>query len=338
MKHMDLVTGGTGIVGVHLLLELLLAGRRVRALHRTGSDRTMVERVFRHYGKEDLASGIEWAEGDLLDVTALADAMRGMEHVYHAAAVVSFDPRRARVLHNVNVQGTANIVNAALAAGAKRLCYVSSTAAIGWAPAGVERDENLVWQDGSDVSDYSRSKHLAELEVQRGIAEGLDAVIVNPCVIIGPGAPHKSSMALVERMQRPLRFQPPGSNAFVDARDVAACMVQLMEKGGSGERYLLVGENASYARAFGLLATSFGIAPAKRTAAPWMLDLAWRIERMRTFILGGNPLVTRGTAHSAVTLRSYSNKKVVEAIGYRFRSLEEMVSNVSAFAKGTTGR
>ena len=335
---MDLVTGGTGIVGVHVLLELAVQGKQVRALHRKASDRDLVRRVFEHYGSESVINRIEWVEGDLLDVTSLAEALIGVRHVYHAAAMVSFDPRHAQMLHEANVQGTANVVNAALAAGVKRLCHVSSTAAIGWAAPGVERDETLPWGDEKDVSDYARSKYQAELEVQRGIAEGLDAVMVNPCVIIGPGAAHKSSMTLVERMQRPMRFFPPGSNTVVDARDVAACMVQLMERGPTGERYLLVGENVSYAQLFGALARSFGIAPPKYTAKSWMLGLAWRLERVRTAFFGGNPLVTRDTANSAITVRSYSNKKVIALLGYRFRTLAESVANVSAFTKGTTGR
>ncbi len=335
---MDLITGGTGIVGVHVLLELAVSGKQVRALHRKASDRDLVRRVFEHYGSGSAINRIEWVEGDLLDVTAMAEAMIGVEHVYHAAAMVSFDPRQSTTLYQVNVQGTANVVNSALAAGVKRLCHVSSTAAIGWAAPGLERDETLPWIDDKGTSDYARSKYQAELEVHRGIAEGLDAVMVNPCVIIGPGAAHKSSMALVERMQRPMRFYPLGSNAVVDARDVAVCMVQLMERGLTGERYLLVGQNTSFKELFGLLTSSFAIPPPKHAAQAWMLDLAWRLERLRTLLLGGQPLVTRDTANSATTVRSYSNRKVSALLGHSFRTVEESVRNVSDFVKGTTGR
>ena len=255
---MDLVTGGTGIVGVHVLLELARAGRSVRALHRKGSDRSIVERVFRHYDAAHLLDRIEWAEGDLLDVSALADAMQGVEHVHHAAAIVSFDPRLAKAMYAANVQGTANVVNAAIDAGVRKLCHVSSTAAIGRAPAEVERTEDLPWVDDGNTSDYARSKYLAELEVQRGIAEGLDAMIVNPCVVMGPGAGTRSSMALVDRVRRGTRWYTTGSNAFVDARDVAACMRLLVERGTVGERYLLVGENADYRMLFDRLSDGFG--------------------------------------------------------------------------------
>lgn len=332
---MDLVTGGTGIVGVHVLRELLRAGRPVRALHRPGSDRGVVERVFAHYGDAGLADGIEWVEGDLLDAVALADAMQGVEHVYHAAALVSFDPRKVRALHAINAEGTARVVNAALEAGAKRLCHVSSTAAIGTAPEGVERDESLPWADDGAASGYARSKHLAELEVHRGIAEGLDAFMVNPAVIIGPVPGSRSSMGIVRRLQRGTRWYTRGRNGFVDARDVAACMVRLMERAASGERYLLVGENAGYRRLFTLLSEGFGHPPPRLEAKPWMLGLARWAEAVRTALTGAEPLVTRATMGSALGQRAYSSAKVAALLGYRFRTLEESVANAVSFAKAS---
>ncbi len=333
---MDLVTGGTGIVGSHVLLELTTAGRQVRALHRKGTDRSIVTRIFSHYRSdaEILLQRIEWVEGDLLDVAALADALCGVDHVYHAAAFVSFDPRKAAALYRTNTLGTARLVDAALEAGVKSLCHVSSTAAIGWAPADVERDETLPWVDDDGTSDYARSKYQAELEVQRGIAEGLDAVIVNPSLIIGPGASGRSSMSLVERVHRGTRWYSSGSNAFVDARDVAACMVKLMTRGTTGERYLLVGENATYEKLFRELSHAMGKPVPTKLAPPWLLGLAWRVERMRSFITGASPLVTRSSVRSSITPRRYSGRKVRELLGHEFRTLAESATNVSAFVTG----
>lgn len=331
---MDLITGGTGIVGAHVLLDLLRAGRDVRSLHRKGADRSIVERVFVHYGHGDLFGRIAWVEGDVLDVSALAEAMQGVQHAYHAAALVSFDPRQGDAMLRVNAHGTANVVNAALEAGVERICHVSSTAAIGTPAPGTSGTESLPWEDGQRVSDYSRSKHLAELEVQRGIAEGLDAVIVNPCVVIGPGRSGRSSMSIVDRLKRGTRWYTTGTNAFVDARDVSACMIALMEKGSSGERYLLVGENAGYKRLFELMARSFGNEPPTREAKPWMLGLAWRAERMRGWLTGSSPLVTRATARTSMGQRSYSSEKAKRLLSYEFRPLEESVANVVSFSKG----
>ena len=334
---MDLVTGGTGLVGAHMLLELAAAGRPVRALHRKGADRTVIDRIFKHYRPDaaDLLARIQWEEGDLMDVGALEEAMSGVQHVYHAAAVVSFDPRHGEELRRTNTQGTARVVDAALAAGVARLCHVSSTAAIGRGKKDEPRTEAMPWTDVAGNSDYAISKYEAELEVYRGIAEGLDAVIVNPCVVIGPGAKGRSSMTLVERMRKGTQWVPPGSNAFVDARDVAACMRTLIEKGGSGERYLLVGENATYDRLFAAFANAFGHPKPTKRLKPWMLETAWRLERVRSLFSSRGALVTKATAHSAITTRSYSNTKVVQAIGHNFRPLNEMVANVVTFVQGT---
>lgn len=329
---MNLVTGGTGIVGAHVLLELLRAGHSVRALHREGSDRSIVQRIFSHYGHGQLAARIEWVEGDVMDVSALADAMQGVDRVYHAAALVSFDPRKGDAMLRVNVQGTANVVNAALEAGVRRLCHVSSTAAIGSPANGAMGDEALPWSDHKRVSDYSRSKHWAELEVQRGIAEGLEAVIVNPCVVLGPGQRGRSSMTIVDRLRKGTRWYTSGTNAFVDARDVAACMLALMDRGVTGERYLLVGENAGYQRLFALLASAFGHPAPRSEAQPWMLGLAWRAERLRGLLTGASPMVTKATAASSLNKRAYSNAKVKALLGHQFRTLEESVTNVVSFA------
>ena len=336
---MDLVTGATGIVGSHVLLELVTR-RPVRAIHRKGSDRSIVERVFRHYRPDAdvLLRKIEWVEADLLDVDALNDAMVGVRHVYHAAAVISFDPRDSNAMQRVNIGGTSNVVNAALAQGVQRLCHVSTTAAIGHAPAGVLRHENLPWEMQGKTSAYALGKFEAELEVQRGIAEGLDAVIVNPCIVIGPGVSGRSSMTLVERVRNGTRFYPPGSNSVVDARDVAECMLALVQRGGSGERYLLVGENLSYRTLFDHLSRNFQRPSPAIALQPWMLQLAWRLERLRTFLTGSKPFITEATAHSSIIKRGYSADKVKALLGHRFRTVEEAALNVAQFLEKQAGQ
>lgn len=338
---MHLVTGATGIVGSHVLLACAARGP-VRALYRRGSDRSIVERVFRHYRSDAdvLLTAIEWVEADLLDVDGLWAAMRGVRHVYHTAAVVSFSPGDAALMQRVNVTGTANVVNAALENGIERLCHVSSTTAIGEEPPGIARTERSPWSADKHTSAYSLSKYAAEMEVYRGIAEGLDAIVVNPCVIIGPGQDGRSSMTLVERFRKGTRFHPPGSNAIVDARDVAECMLALMEKAGTGERFLLVGENLTYERLFTLLATAFRKPAPTMPLRPWMLAVAWRLEALRSFLTGSKPFITRATANSALTTRSYSAAKVQDLLGHRWHSAEEAITNVVAFidGKGATER
>jgi len=332
---MHLVTGATGIVGTHVLLECAVRGP-VRAIHRRSSDRSIVERVFRFYrpDADELLARIEWVEADLLDVDGLRTAMQGIGYVFHAAAMVSFAPGDADTMHGVNVTGTANVVNAALECGVKRLCHVSSTAAIGEEPPGVPRTESSAWHSDEHTSAYSLSKYAAEMEVFRGIAEGLEAVFVNPCVVIGPGVDGRSSMTLVERLRRGTRFYPPGTNAVVDARDVAACMLALADRSKSGERYLLVGENISYQRLFLLLSEAFHQAAPNRPLRPWMLQLAWRLEKLRTIFTRSRPFITKATVHSALNQRSYSAAKVEDLLGYRFRDATDAVANVAAFVNG----
>ena len=329
---MELITGGTGIVGSHLLLERLAAGAEVRALVRPDADRAVVERVFRHYrpDADRLFQRIQWAEGDVLDTPSLEAAMEGVSVVYHAAALVSFDDRDTKAMQRVNVGGTANVVNTALLRGVSRLCHISSTATIGAAPEGTLRTEKLPWADGPANSPYAISKWEAELEVQRGVAEGLHAVMVNPCVILGPGPSGKSSMTLVERLRKGTAFHPTGSNAVVDARDVAAWATFLLEHGTPGERYLLVGENLTYKALFEKLSRGFGHAAPSRSLPSWVLELAWRMERLRS-LLGGRAFVTRHSVRSASTQRGYSAAKALALGGPSFRTADEAVANVVRF-------
>jgi nucleoside-diphosphate-sugar epimerase len=196
-------------------------------------------------------------------------------------------------------------------------------------------DESLPWAPDSHTSGYAWSKYEAELEVQRGIAEGLDAVIANPSVVLGPGAAGRSSMTLAERLRKGTRFHPPGSNGFVDARDVADALITLMERGATGERYLLVGSNTSYAELFRRYCEGFGLQAPQRLVAPWMLAVAWRLERLRTAITGGRPLVTRFTAHSACAQRSYASTRA-RSLGIAFRPLQESVDNVVRYLGSAT--
>ncbi len=329
---MDLVTGGTGIVGAHVLDALLAQGRSVRALLRKGSDPSIVQRILKHYHTDgaERFQRIQWVEGDLFEVDALRDAMHGVEHLYHCAALVSFDPRDRPAMMSVNAEGTANVVDAALETGVRRMCHVSSTATIGGGMDGSTGDETKPFVQNGSSSAYAISKAKAELEVYRGIAEGLDAVMVNPCVVLGPGIAGRSSMTMVERVRKGSRFSPGGSNAVVDARDVATAMTRLITEGTSGERYLLIGEGISYRKLFTLIAQSAG-KPAPAMPLPaWALELGWRVEVMRT-VFGGRPLITRNTARTASRIRLYDGSKAERLLGIKFRSAEEAVTNVAVF-------
>ena len=334
---MDLVTGGTGIVGVHVLRELLHRGRPVRALARAGSDTSIVGRVFAHYGDEALLERIHWVEGDLLDVLSLEEAMEGVAQVFHAAAEVSFSPGDSRKLDRVNRKGTANVVNAALRTNVPLLVHVSSTAAIGDAPAGRPATEDDAFDATETHSPYADSKWAAELEVERGRAEGLEAVIANPCIVLGPGRGGRSSMGLVDRLARGSRYYPPGSNAVVDARDVAHALVELAEQRATTGRYLLIGENLSYEELFEKLAKAFGHPVPTFALRPWMLQLARFGSGMLRPFSSRAPLITRHTVRSSLACRSWSAARVEAELGMRFRSADEAVANVAAFRRRSPG-
>lgn len=244
---MIVVTGGTGFLGAHLLGLLLLQGKPVKALRRATSLLTQCYRIIDLYVPASVREQlVEWYECDLLDTQGLAEVIESGDEVYHCAAEVGFEAGQHNQMNRVNVSGTANIVNTCIDKGAKKLCHVSSIGALGDGPAGTLVNEDTPRGMHRKSAGYSYSKYLAELEVFRGIAEGLDAVILNPSVILGPGGEAQGIGKLVSMVKKGLRFYPGGSNAWVDVRDVAQCMVMLMASQASGERFIISAENLSY--------------------------------------------------------------------------------------------
>jgi dihydroflavonol-4-reductase len=331
---MILVTGGTGLVGSHLLYELAISGRQVRAIRRSGSHVGLVRQLFLWYDPEHgdgLFSRIEWVEGDINDLTSLQEALAGIRYVYHCAAVVSFLPEDRQLMIKVNVEGTANLVNLSLKNQVDKFCHCSSVAAIGRPERGNNVDESLVWKTSGSNSWYSISKYGSEREVWRGAEEGLATVIVNPSVIIGPGDPTRSSAQLYQSVKNGLKFYTNGVTGFVDARDVARVMVLLMDEDISGERFILNSENLPYRDLFALFAKYAGTPPPRYRAGKFLSEMAWRMEKVRSFLTGQKPLITRETARNGNVKRYFSNEKIIKATGYSFRPIEEAAENTSLF-------
>jgi nucleoside-diphosphate-sugar epimerase len=324
---MILVTGGTGLLGSHLIFDLLSKGKHVRVLRRPDSNHGTMKKVFSYYSDDPdkLISQIEWVEGDILDTTSLADAMKGVREVFHCAAVVSFHPADKKALNKVNIGGTANVVNAALSEGITRLCHVSSIAAIGRSDGGTVIDENTEWQPSGHNSVYAASKNQAEREIWRGNAEGLEAFVVNPAVIIGAGNPSKGSTQLISTVWDGLRFYPVGSNGFVDVRDVAKAMTQLMEKGASGERYILSSENLTYFELFGMIAEALQVKAPSILVKPWLSNVAWIYHGIKSAFDGERPLLTKETTRTSGQKYVYSNRKIIEALDFQFTPMKEVI-------------
>ena len=327
------MTGSTGLVGMHLMLDLLKQGEPVRALKRSSSNLEMVQQVFRFYSPENIAlfQRIEWIETDILDVPALYDAMEGVTHVYHCAALVSFNSKDIEQLEKINVEGTANVVNVALERQVKKLCHVSSTAAIGKGTPDQILDEKQTWKNGKENSDYANSKHGAEREVWRGIEEGLEAVIVNPSIIIGPGDWNKGSCTVFKTAYKGLKFYTEGTTAFVDVRDVVKTMIALMESPLKTERYLVFSENLTFRTFFKHLAVSLGKKPASIKASKFLTELGWRFLLVIQFLTGKAAAITKDSSRAAHRTYNFSNAKVKAAVDIDFIPIEQSIKDASKF-------
>lgn len=331
---MNLVTGGTGLIGSHLLYELITGGKRVRATMRENSKLELVMKLFLWYDAErgqELFSQIEWIEADVNDVFSLREALQGVSTVYHCAAMVSFLPADRQQMMKVNVNGTANLVNACLEQGIEKFCHCSSISAIGQPDEGKPTVEGLVWKTSSTNSWYSISKYGAEREVWRGSEEGLPVVIVNPTIVIGPGDTARSSAQLYQSVKNGLKFYTKGVTGFVDARDVASAMVQLAESPVVNERFILSSEDLQYRKVFEYFATFAGVKPPKYFAGPFLSAIAWRLEKVRSMITGHKPLITRETARNANHVRLFSSEKIQKMIGFKFRPVEDAAKNTAGF-------
>lgn len=329
---MVFVTGGTGLIGSHLLVELVQKHEQITAIYNDPKKIETVEQIFNYYLKDhakNLFSRITWKQCNILDVTLLHDTIKGHDLVYHCAAIVSFKRRDFSKMMKVNRYGTANIVNSCLELGVKKLCYVSSTAAVGNKDIPEDQlvDEEGKWILTDETSGYSITKYSAEKEVWRGIEEGLDAVMVNPSIVFGAGKWTESSLVIFDQVRKGLKFYSPGSNAFVDARDVAKIMVDLVNKDVKGERYLCIGENVPFKTVFDAIAIQLGKQPAKYKVSPVLMGIAWRLAVFWSVITFSSPAITKSSAQSAFKHIRFSNRKIKEELDHSFYSLSEMIEN-----------
>jgi len=312
---MILITGANGLVGSQLAYDLLKKGRKVRALKRKHASLDVFKKHFTD--EPHLLQALEWFEGDVLDIFSLEDALDGITDVYHCAAKISFNPADYHTMMEVNIRGTANVVNCCLGKGIRKLCHVSSVAAIGRSRDQETITEESLWQTSRLNSGYSISKYGAEREVWRGIAEGLDAVIVNPTVIMGRGNWEEGSSSMIKKVYEGLRFYTRGVNGFVDAGDVSRAMIWLTESDVKNERFILNAENISYHNFFTMAAGFLNKPAPSRFAGPFLSSIAWRVEKLKSMLTGGRPLITRETARTANNRYYYSNEKI-KKLGFEF--------------------
>ena len=332
---MILLTGATGLLGSHIAYELLQQGKKIRALKRKDSNSTLTEKIFSFYTNEqiELLNAIEWVEGDVLDLGSLEDAMVGITHVYHCAAMVSFLPKEKDKMMQVNIEGTANVVNAAMHAGVKKLCHISSIAALGSTIDGSLITEETWWKNNPSNSYYAISKYGAEREVWRAAEEGLNVVIVNPSFIIGPGDTSKSSSEAFGILRKGASWYTNGVNGYVDVRDVAHAAIKLIESDVLNQRFILNAANLSYRSFFDKVLVQLNKPKTKREAGKFLLALAWRIEKLLAAIAGRNPIITKEKVGYALQISQYDGSKIQKTINFNYRNIDTSIMEICKFYK-----
>jgi nucleoside-diphosphate-sugar epimerase len=318
---MILVTGATGFLGAELVVQLLNTHQKIRCIKRENS---VIPTKLVKYNTQ-----IEWFNADILDLADLEDAFDEITMVYHCAALVTFRSDLKILMLNVNMEGTANVVNFCLDKKVKKLVHVSSVAALGEAKTNKLIDETCFWDGFETHNGYSVSKYRAEMEVWRGINEGLNAVIVNPSVIIGEDAGTKGSGSLFHSVKNGMDYYTQGSTGFVDVKDVATIMISLMDSDKIGERFIINAENISYKDLFTQSALALGVDIPKTEAKPWMLNIAWRFTALKNRLLGQKGGLNKSVAQSASKSSYYDNSKIKSLLSYQFIPIKNSITNIA---------
>jgi len=333
-KHiMIFVTGGTGMLGAHLLFDLTLYNDKVIAIKRESSHINITKTVFEALSKEpkQQLSKIEWREADLNDFSSIFNAMKECKYVYHAAAFVSFDTKDKALMLENNINGTANVINSALDHKIEKFCHISSIAALGESTNNELITENSKRSQTFKHSNYSESKYKSELEVWRGINEGLNAVILNPSVILGIGDWNKGSAAMFSKVNSGLKFYTHGGTGFVDARDVSKASILLMNSTITNQRFIINSQNLPYRKVFDLIAENISKPKPSIFANKFLAGMAWRMEAIKSYLFNSKPLLTKETVESAQNTKKYSNENVKKAINVDFIEIQDTIKFMSHF-------
>ncbi|MCU0447160.1 MAG: NAD-dependent epimerase/dehydratase family protein [Microscillaceae bacterium] len=326
---MVFLTGITGLVGSFIARELLAKGFKIRALRRVDSDLSWIE---------DIASHIDWIEGDVLDISSLEAGIADCEYVIHCAAIVSFAPKDRQAMYKVNVEGTQNVVNVCLHFRPRKLLFISSVAALGRTKESQTLTESSKWQDSDLNSNYAKTKHLAEMEVWRGSAEGLPVVILNPSVVLGPSDWHKTSTRIFKYVWDEKMFYSRGTINYVDVRDVADIAQQLLVSPIENQRFIINAGKTSFEDCFELIAQNFQKKKPKYPINSWIAEIAWRFFAFTSMLTGKAPLVTKETARIAQTSFYYANDKICQTLNFQFRPLAETVAWTCQVLKQRLGK
>ena len=329
---MILVTGGTGQIGSRLLLNLTKnKAYKVRAIYRNTQSLEKIRQLFVKHSDSGAAQfdTIEWIQADLSNIPALEKAFEGVTFVFHCAGLISFQPQDFDKLIEVNVQGTANIVNLSIDFGVKKLCYVSSVATLSTLPH-TPIDEENDWNNEDNNTDYAISKHGAEMEVWRGSQEGLPVVIVNPSVVLGGDFADRGSGLLYKKVADGLRYYPAGATGFVGVDDVVRAMIALQFSEVIGERFVLNAANLTYQSLFEKIAKGLGVkAPTKKISHKVLRRFA-RLDGFLSFLGIKKRTLTLQTADALGLIRTYNGDKIKEFIDFQYSDIDEVIQEICA--------
>lgn len=326
---MTFVTGATGFIGAHLLYHLIFEGYDVLALKRPSSNLEYVKRVFGYYTPdyEELFRKVEWIDGDILEYDTLYEAIQQADEVYHGAAMVSFDPADKYKMLNTNIRGTANVVNASLENGVQKLAFISSVAALD-----PSREDQIIAEEffgnfPQRYSNYAESKFKSELEIWRGVEEGLNAVVVNPSIVLGPCIPLEGPGSFFRVIRKGIGFYPAGMTGFVDVRDVCSILLKLMQRNYINDRFIVSEGNHTYKELFQLIAESFQSKVPRRELKPFVTDIAWRLEFLRSRLFLRKPMLTKELHQSAHKQVRFSNEKIKQTLNHSFIPFEQCITD-----------
>ena len=330
---MVLVTGGTGFLGSHLLIHLLENDENVRAIYRNEDSVLKVKSLFSKLSNSNLFEKIEWIKADILDISALMTAFQDIDYVYLCAALVSFDPKDEDLLRKINIEGTANVVNFCLEYKIKKLCYVSSIAALG----DLLDFENTIteateWNPEKDHCDYAISKYGAEIEVWRAQQEGLDCVVINPGVILGITSNwDEGSGKIFKTISKGMHFYTKGTSGFVSVTDVSKIMFQLMNSSYKNQKFIVVGENIVFQDLINLIADNLKVKKPRFEAHKWLLECVWRLDWVSSNLFLQKRKLSKLMVKSLFSLDLYDNSKIKTTLNFKFESIDDCIKKTCEF-------
>lgn len=327
---MILVSGSTGLLGSHLLYALTSSGKNVRAMYRSEAKKDLVKKVFAVYNTAtatDNFNRIEWVKADVLNISSLEEVFQNVEIVYHLAGKVSYEQKDFQKMMKINREGTANMVNFSIAFGVKQFCHISSTSAvsINYENRKAPLIEANKWVQTTKTSGYAISKYSAEKEVWRGIEEGLNAIIINPSIILGAGDWKESSLKIVGLADKEFPFYSTGANAIVDVRDVVFCMINAIDKNIPSDRYLCTGHPTSFHNLMNLLADEMGKKRPKWKTNALLSTSALFLDFLQGIFTNKRTL-TKESIRTASSVTTYDSSKIKNQLQFEFRPIEETIT------------